>query len=89
MSRFVGPLAQARTYIETADLVLDLVVGVAWSTVFTTLAATGASLLITLVGLPILTGTFYLARAAAALERRRARLPRNRDRDAGARARPR
>jgi Putative sensor len=71
---FLAPLGERRTYVETSDLVLDLVVGVAWFSIFTTLVATGASLLFTLVGLPILTGTFYLARAAAALERRRALL---------------
>jgi hypothetical protein len=70
----VAPLREHRTYVETSDLVLDLVVGVVWFSIFTTLVATGASLLFTLVGLPILTGTFYLARAAAALERRRALL---------------
>ncbi len=74
MSRFLSPLAQPRTYVETADLVLDLVVGVAWFSIFTTLLATGASLLITVVGLPLLTATLYLARAGAALERRRARV---------------
>jgi Putative sensor len=70
----LAPLGERRTYLETSDLVLDLVVGVAWFSIFVTLVATGASLLFTLIGLPILTGTFYLARAAAALERRRARL---------------
>ncbi len=71
---FLAPLQQSRTYVETGDLVLDLFVGVAWFSIFTTLVATGASLLFTLIGLPILTGTFYLARAAATLERRRARV---------------
>jgi signal transduction histidine kinase len=74
MSRFLKPLVQGRTYRETLDLLADLAVGVLWFTVFTTLIATGASLLITLVGLPILTATFYLARAAAAGERARVRL---------------
>jgi signal transduction histidine kinase len=73
MSRFLKPLIQSRTYLETFDLLLDLVVGTLWFTVFTTLIATGASLLITLVGLPILTATFYLARAAAYAERARVR----------------
>ena len=74
MFRFLAPLAQRRTYVETADVVLDLVVGVASFSIFTTLVATGASLLITIVGLPILTATFYLVRVAAALERGRARV---------------
>src|SRR5262245_17825380 len=73
MSRFLKPLVQSRTYLETFDLLLDLVVAVVWFSVFTTLIATGASLLITLVGLPILTATFYLARAAARGERARVR----------------
>ena len=73
MSRFLKPLVQSRTYLETLDLLLDLVVAVLWFTVFTTLIATGAGLLITLVGLPILTATFYLARAAAHGERARIR----------------
>jgi signal transduction histidine kinase len=73
MSRFLKPLVQSRTYLETLDLLLDLVVAVLWFTVFTTLIATGAGLLITLVGLPILTATFYLARAAAYGERARVR----------------
>jgi signal transduction histidine kinase len=73
MSRFLSPLVHRRPYLETFDLLLDLVVGVVWFTVFTTLITTGASLLITLIGLPILTATFYLARAAAHVERIRAR----------------
>jgi signal transduction histidine kinase len=70
---FFKPLVQGRTYLETLDLLLDLVVGTLWFTVFTTLIATGAGMLITLVGLPILTATLYLARAAAHAERARVR----------------
>jgi hypothetical protein len=47
--------------------------GVLWFTLFTTAIALGVSLLITLVGLPILTATFLLARGGAWLERLRAR----------------
>jgi signal transduction histidine kinase len=68
------PLVEARTYLETMLLGLDLVVGDFWFTVLTTLIATGASLLITLVGLPILTATFLLARGGAYVERRRVAL---------------
>ena len=71
MSSFLSPLIQRRTYIETFDLLLDLVLGVVWFIVFTTLIATGASLLITFVGLPLLTATFYLARYVAHAERLR------------------
>jgi signal transduction histidine kinase len=73
MTRFLSPLTQRRTYLETLDLLVDLAFGVLWFTVFTTLLTTGVSLLITLVGLPILTGTFLLARAAARVERTRVR----------------
>ena len=73
MSRYFSPLGKSRTYLETFDFLLDLCVAVIWFTVFTTLIATGGSLLITLVGLPILTATFLLARAAAHVERVRAR----------------
>jgi signal transduction histidine kinase len=73
MARFLKPLIERRTYAETLDLLLDLAFGTLWFTLFTTLVATGASLLITLVGLPILTATFLLARGAAWFERRRAR----------------
>jgi hypothetical protein len=72
MARFLKPLIERRTYAETLDLLLDLVFGTLWFTLFTTLIATGASLLITLAGLPILTATFFLARAAGWFERRRA-----------------
>src|SRR5215510_8295252 len=73
MFRFLKPLVQTRTYLETFDLLLDLVMAVLWFTLFTTLITSGVSLLITLVGLPILTATFYLARACAHVERIRAR----------------
>jgi signal transduction histidine kinase len=72
MNRLLHPLAQRRTYLATLDLLLDLAFGIVWFSVFTTLIATGGSMLITLVGLPILTGTFLLARAGAWVERRRA-----------------
>src|SRR5215831_16423202 len=73
MVRFLRPLVERRTYLETLDLVLDLAFGILWFTLFTTAIALGVSLLITLVGLPILTATFYLARGGAWLERLRAR----------------
>jgi signal transduction histidine kinase len=70
---FFRPLFQARTYRETLYLLLDLVVAVFWLTVLWTLVSTGLGLLITLVGLPILTGAFLLARYGARLERWRGR----------------
>jgi DNA-binding NarL/FixJ family response regulator/signal transduction histidine kinase len=73
MARLLRPLVERRTYLETLDLVLDLAFGILWFTLFTTAIALGVSLLITLVGLPILTATFLLARGGARLERLRAR----------------
>src|SRR3954468_4909906 len=69
MPGFLRPLREAPTYLATLDLLLDFPFAVAWFTLFTTLVATGASLLITLVGLPILTLTFLTARYAARFER--------------------
>jgi len=74
LSSFVHPLIEGRTYVESSDLVLDLVFGVVWFTVFTTAIATGLGLLILLIGPPIITATFFLARAGAWFERRRVRL---------------
>jgi signal transduction histidine kinase len=74
MKRFLSPLGQSRTYLETADFLLDLPFAVLWFTIFTTLVTTGASLLITLVGLPILTAAMLGARAAGDVERWRARV---------------
>jgi hypothetical protein len=71
MPRLLAPLTERHTYALTLHLLLGLVVGTALFTVFTTLVATGASLLFTLVGLPLLTATFHLARIAGAVERRR------------------
>jgi len=64
----------ARTWLETAYLLLDLVVGVAGFTFVVTGISMGAGLLITLVGIPILVLTLLGCRGAAWLERRRARM---------------
>jgi signal transduction histidine kinase len=69
---FLRPLREGRTYLETVDLLLDFLFAVAWFTLFTTLITTGVSLLITLVGLPILTVTFIAARWIGRFERLRA-----------------
>jgi len=74
MARFLRPLVERRTYLETLDLLLDLAFGILWFTLFTTAIALGLSLLITLIGLPILTATFLLARGGAWVERQRARI---------------
>ena len=71
---FVHPLAEGRTYVESADLLLDLVFGVLWFTLFTTAVTTGLGTLVLLIGPPILAATFPLARAGGWCERRRAGL---------------
>jgi hypothetical protein len=66
------PLAE-RTVRESAYLLLDLPVGAVGFSVVVTGLATGASLAITLAGVPLLAGALLLARYAAGLERARAR----------------
>jgi signal transduction histidine kinase len=70
---FVRPLFEARTYRETLYLLLDLVVAVFWATVLWTLVPLGLTLLLSLIGLPLLVGAFLLAHQGARLERRRGR----------------
>jgi signal transduction histidine kinase len=67
-------VVSARTWRETANLVLDLPVGIAGFTFVVTGLSLGAGLLITLVGIPILALTLLGCRGAAWLELRRARL---------------
>lgn len=59
---------------ELAYLLLGLPVGVVTFTVVVTGVALGVSLLITLVGIPVLVATAYADRGLAWLERRRAAL---------------
>jgi signal transduction histidine kinase len=63
-----------RLALQTTHLLVDFPVGIFWFVVIVTGLATGLGMLITLVGLPILTATFLLARGGAELERRRAEL---------------
>jgi signal transduction histidine kinase len=74
MTGLLRPLAERRTYLATLDLLLDLGFGIVWFSVFATGVAAGGGMLITLLGLPILTATFLFARAGGWVERRRARL---------------
>jgi signal transduction histidine kinase len=74
MRSFLSPLVEARTYLATLDLWLDLAFGVLWFTLFTIGITFGLGMLITLIGLPILIATFLVARAGAWFERRRVHL---------------
>lgn len=63
-----------RTWKELAYLLTGLPVGIVTFTVVVTGVATGVSLLITLIGVPVLVATAYADRGLAWVERRRAAL---------------
>lgn len=65
--------AAQRTFRESAYVLSDLPVGVIGFSVVTAAVAAGASLAITLAGVPILVAALLLARWAGGLERKRAR----------------
>src|SRR4029079_11472611 len=73
MNTLLRPFRQQQTYLATLDLLLDLAFAVLWFTLFITLLSVGFSLLITLIGLPILTFAMIAARYAGNIERRRVR----------------
>ena len=74
MKRYVHPLLQRRTYLATLDLLLDLPVALLWFTFFTTVTSVGFGMVITLIGIPILTFAMLAARFAGTVERRRVQL---------------
>jgi hypothetical protein len=65
-------LLDPATYLTSAHLMADLVVGTATFAVTVTLLAVSAGLMITLVGIPLLAGTLLVARCIGGLERLRA-----------------
>ena len=74
VARFLIQPFTARTWKETLYLLLSMPVGIVTFVVLVTGLATGAGLLITLLGIPIIWLTFVLARSLADLERMRARV---------------
>src|SRR5512146_3229282 len=66
-------LFRARTWKETLHLLLDLPVGIAGFTLVLTGLATAAGLLVTFLGIPLLTATLLLSRLAGRGELGRAR----------------
>jgi signal transduction histidine kinase len=64
----------ARIAKETAHLLLDLPIGIATFTVLVTMLSTGFSMLVLVVGVPILIATGIVVRIVANLERARARV---------------
>lgn len=73
--RLLGFLAapfQARTWRATAYNLVGLAAGVVWFTLITIGLTLGISLAVTLVGIPLIAVTLFVARAGAATERWRA-----------------
>jgi Putative sensor len=74
MKRYLDPLLQRRTYLATLDLLFDLPFAILWFTFFTTVTSVGFGMVITLIGIPILTFAMLAARFAGTVERRRVEL---------------
>ncbi len=64
-------LVSPEPWLAFLFMLLNLVFGVLWFSLFVTLISTGVGLVITLIGLPILAGTLMLWTYAARFERRR------------------
>jgi signal transduction histidine kinase len=74
MRRLLTPLVRARTWSETAHLLLDLPLGIAWFTVVVTGVSLGAGLVVVaLTGVLVLAATIAFGRAIGVVERARAR----------------
>jgi signal transduction histidine kinase len=65
---FTAPF-RLRTWKETAYAVVALPLGVAWFTIFLTLGTTSLSLIVFVVGVPLLAATLWLARVAGRAQR--------------------
>jgi len=73
LGRWFGPLATARTWKETLALLLTLPAGIVWFTMATTALSVSASLLITIIGIPLLLVAVRLGRLVGSVERTTAR----------------
>jgi signal transduction histidine kinase len=71
--RWYRPVVQARTWKETAALLICLPLGIAWFTVLVTGLSVSAGMLITLVGIPLLVATVAFGRVIGSVERAKAR----------------
>ena len=65
---FTAPF-RLRTWKETTYALAALPLGVAWFTIFLTLGTTSLSLIVLVVGLPLLAATLWLARIASRVQR--------------------
>jgi signal transduction histidine kinase len=72
LRRLFSPVVATRTWTATLHLLVNLPLGIAWFTVVVTGLSLGAGLLITLVGIPVLTLTLLAGRMISAVERARA-----------------
>jgi Putative sensor len=73
LRRWYRPLAEPRTWKETASLLVALPVGTVWFSLVVSGLALSAGLLVTLVGLPLLVALVYGGRLIGAAERSMAR----------------
>jgi signal transduction histidine kinase len=74
MKRYLEALLESRTWLPTLDLLLDLPFAILWFTFFTTVTSVGFGMVITLIGIPILTFAMLAARFAGTVERHRVEL---------------
>jgi signal transduction histidine kinase len=70
----VRALFELRTWKETAHLLLDLPLGIAWFTATVTMLSLSFGLMVTFVGFPLLMVTIAMGRWFGVVERRRAQL---------------
>jgi hypothetical protein len=70
LRRFFGVVARPQSYRNLAYLLVGLPLGTLWFALLVTLLSTSVSLLVVaLIGLPLLVGTWYAVRAGANVER--------------------
>jgi hypothetical protein len=70
LHRFFGVVAESRSYRNLAYLLLGLPLGTLWFTLLVTAISVGVSMLVVfLLGIPILLGTWYAVRAFGNVER--------------------
>jgi signal transduction histidine kinase len=73
LRRRLAALVAARTWKETAHLLADLPLGIAWFTIVVTGLSVGFGTIVTLIGVPVLVGLLLFSRVISAVERTRAR----------------
>ena len=73
MRRIYGSLLTARPWRQTAHLLLDLPLGIAWFTIVVTLLSVGGGLAVTIVGIPLLAASVLAGRWIGSFERGRTR----------------